>query len=1604
MKTVNIRKIYILSFFALVTLSAILLLKIQTGIIYALIAGLVPFLLIFGFGFLHRNSVRPNKKLKIAVILLLFSLFCGSLRMIGDAFRLSSLPGESIERQTAPEKLDNVLKNTAASLTSFLDETARSMPASDPQVLYDYFQQKMKSSPLPSCLSGLGLADASGRIKVWTGEFNTIYDEVFLETEQIRTVSLNDVTFLQICRAIPPSNSQFKDHFVIAEAALRVEPLPLLPEFSDLEERRSQPGIIEKAFPGLSVKLNFSTRTEGPNGPEINEAGVETAAENGIQGTLYVPEIRSVVDYAFSYGDTTEVWTWYARVLQLLQAALLMMVYILFLVSLFSASYEHLKKPLQNKTTRQKIYEKTAQFTVISVAAASVRILFSYAVSDFPPALSSVFDPSYFAMTSPWADSPLAVFATAAWMLVQTVFLVRFLDSLAIRGGYAQGEHADSASETHTDENRGKNPLLMIPAAFAILFAAMTALVFFADLAGELMFNSASEWWNPELAFTSLADEALLFTAFMGSLAVIILFNWITVRTYRIFKGVFGSHSTRKSILTAGFLLTAACLFVLLIILNHPPEERPFGPFLAIITVCSVILPGLMLETHTYLKSRIPVRGIIGVFITAGMSLTALYPPLAYQDRQLRIENYRQRFLQSVQAKNNLHAFAAQNLLEDESALAVLRETLQKESNLHSAAYLFWRNSDLAALGFSASIFIYSSSFSLISSFGFGLPDLSPYSFIEELDRTQDVLYRTMEIRWNNELINVFAAGRPIELENRDRAWLIVMTPLSLRSFIDRESLWNPFIDRSEADEIGSALIVEEFHQIKESESNSFMIPFPEDHAERENVWTGRWEPEPGMLYDTIYVKTGKTDERPESIISLAVRRYNALDHLVNIIHTYLHGFLFFLLLYMLNILPYISGFQYKKNLQELRSLMIRPSRLSFSRRFLFVFLIISILPLTLLSYSFNSLFRNSVHRQTAQKAYSDINVMETLISARISEWAGSFPYTDPDANYGFYQGIVYRKEYAESLDALGLINEDASYAFPLILISAEPILPLEIAYIEPLIPEGFLVFRTPLDSEQLTLFGLPGNKNLHIFRNGRLDASTSDELFQIGYASIALPGRVHSELILNGRRFVDEKLNIQNQDHLLVYSTPHFATQPEGSIIFASISPLQSRDRPQFYGRQGLFLVLSSGIIIILAFFSLLVSKAVSSPIKELIKGTHQISSGELHEPVKSSLSGEFRLLAEALNRMASDINLYQEDLKTRRRFMEAILNNIPVGVIRFSGQEDVNYVNPAAIRILSGGEFEDASQKMRPELSPGIKSLMQEMTDRVPAPSAGKTNQIEKQITLPVKGRILTLRAVAVPLPVEESSRAEALIIFEDLTELIRYNKMAAWGQMARRIAHEVKNPLTPIRLTVEHLMQVYKDGSERFGEVFEDAAKMILDQTEGLRRMAEEFSRFARLPAPEKKPANLNGIVEELVKLTTPSLPDSMKLVRRSAPDMPECMLDPDQIQRALLNLVQNAVQSITPPGKVTITTGHDQTASIVWVSVEDTGKGIDDETLSRLFEPYFSTREAGSGLGLTITKKTVEDHAGEITVESAPGQGTTFTVYLPLIPPSEKGESS
>ncbi len=411
------------------------------------------------------------------------------------------------------------------------------------------------------------------------------------------------------------------------------------------------------------------------------------------------------------------------------------------------------------------------------------------------------------------------------------------------------------------------------------------------------------------------------------------------------------------------------------------------------------------------------------------------------------------------------------------------------------------------------------------------------------------------------------------------------------------------------------------------------------------------------------------------------------------------------------------------------------------------------------------------------------------------------------------------------------------------------------------------------------------------------------------------------------------------------------------------------------------------------LAFF---LAKQISVPISALLDAAHEVSKGNLKHRVNVRAADELGSLVRAFNRMTEDLDSGNRELDRRRRFIEAILESIPTGVISIGADGSIHHVNRALSKIFGpeavarANRLEDLFSR---EDTAEIKYLMKR---------ARRTGTASRQMELRTDTRKLQLAVTVSAL--EEKLTSGFVLVLEDTSELLRAQKAAAWHEVARRVAHEIKNPLTPIALSAERIArQVDRlELAPNTDRILHECAATISQSVESVKTLVDEFSQFARFPTAQPVRSDLNRVVAEALTVFRGRL-DGITMQTSFAPNLPAVSLDPDQFRRVVVNLVDNAAEAMQDSlvKRLLIATqpGGAETVELV---VADSGPGVGPDDKEKLFLPYFSTKNRGTGLGLAIVSHIVAEHNAQIRVEDNQPAGARFTIEIPAILETEPAE--
>ncbi len=420
---------------------------------------------------------------------------------------------------------------------------------------------------------------------------------------------------------------------------------------------------------------------------------------------------------------------------------------------------------------------------------------------------------------------------------------------------------------------------------------------------------------------------------------------------------------------------------------------------------------------------------------------------------------------------------------------------------------------------------------------------------------------------------------------------------------------------------------------------------------------------------------------------------------------------------------------------------------------------------------------------------------------------------------------------------------------------------------------------------------------------------------------------------------------------------------------------------------------------------FGFYIARSLTEPIKKLAEATKRVAAGDMEGMVEKKNDDEMGMLIDSFNSMtakirASNLQLAQthraleestDISEQRRRYLETILTNVAAGVIALDDHNRITTINRFAEELLAihptlflNKDFHMILPKQHALI---VDSFLMELK------KSGKAT-IERHLRIIIRrGEALSLQVNLTRMIDDRGQPIGFVFVFDNLTNLEKAQRLAAWQEVARRIAHEIKNPLTPIQLSAQRLRKRYLETIPDHRDIFDQCTATIIDQVEEIKNLVSEFSDFARMPQLHKEQHDLGKMVHEVAVLYQEAH-KHLDIRCTLDPTLTEFLFDAVQIKRVLINLLDNAVSMVGAGGRIDIKLVRDQEAGVVRMSVADNGPGMSDEVKVRVFEPYFSTRKTGTGLGLAIAQTIVHEHGGRILVTDNEPQGAVFAVELPL----------
>ncbi len=547
-----------------------------------------------------------------------------------------------------------------------------------------------------------------------------------------------------------------------------------------------------------------------------------------------------------------------------------------------------------------------------------------------------------------------------------------------------------------------------------------------------------------------------------------------------------------------------------------------------------------------------------------------------------------------------------------------------------------------------------------------------------------------------------------------------------------------------------------------------------------------------------------------------------------------------------------------------------------------------------------------------------------------------------------------------------------------------------------------YLYYGRAIDSDLLAEIAEQVGSDVNVYVDGELVASSREGLLAGGFISATMNAEAFVEVSLLGseRSLGTERAGSYNFQ-VAYLPVDHWRSIAADSTVLAPDPTRAALAVPLLFRPESYSLEVQRATSVILGLFALLlaatialglvVARGVFEPLRELVAGTRRISQGDFNVRLREERADEVGIVAVAFNEMTQRIAESQRALEERRRYLEAILESIGAGVISTDAEGRVRTVNSAAERI-TGVNSTDAIGRTGAELAGSGRA--QRIFSLLDASASARPGFDSGEIEVETEGGRGTVKFMRTHLETEGRPFGTVLV-FEDLTELIQSKKLSAWVEMARQIAHEIKNPLTPIRISTQFMRRAYVQKPEEFERIFNEGTETIIHQVDVLKRIAGEFSSFGRMQQLEVKAEEIDPLVRQIV---TPyeNNASGVRVHYDNGVADARVLIDAEAVRKICTNLIENALEAMGPQGgelRVGCSEATEDGVPVVRVVFRDTGPGLDGEAARRLFEPYFSTKTTGTGLGLAICRSLSRQMGGDVTIENvAGGKGAEATLTL------------
>lgn len=959
----------------------------------------------------------------------------------------------------------------------------------------------------------------------------------------------------------------------------------------------------------------------------------------------------------------------------------------------------------------------------------------------------------------------------------------------------------------------------------------------------------------------------------------------------------------------------------------------------------------------------------------------------------------------------------------------------QRDVERNSLAFQIWAGSILSQLGWSCQVRVYDSFGALASEFSVAMPygRDTPSRELQERARSAGLRIEQGEVDATSAgRIRVYRGAVPIEYAGRLQALVVVDLPFARENLtqevsrdITRGRLQSPTtnlvgVKGNAAGGAGSWQQHSVFAWVEDGVVVESSTPYLEVGTSLQApVDVGEWQRLRLVNGDYLVTRRGNGSR----VLLAGFRTASPVDRLLA--WSQVASLYFGLTLGMLLVMVILTRIP---AIQRRLPILLVPKRIGFQQKLMGAFLVVALLPSLMLSWATRDVMQDrSIDRnrdmalekaRSAEAALADL-VRREVETVRESEYLRdvlSQEDTPPVRDIGhleFSQIMVFHGDGRLVLDeTLSNLSDEQAREFVTgapgrVFASRDGSGNLNLGTLVPVwfSPEEgmsesasdatlyYLYYRRRLTDGVLRDLAPILNTDISGFLGPSLVVSSQKGLATAGLLPSLVPPEAFQQVQLRRNRYAVLEENVGEQ----TFFTGYLPLQDRFNQRIGSLAVSQFLQRDEFAVEseqtRAMVVGLSTLMFVLTLILGVVFAARIFDPIRSLIEGTRRLAGGEFGFRLQARGGDEIGQLERSFNDMAERLQSTRVILEERRRYLEAVLGNVASGVVATDPQGRITATNAAVTRILQRG-----STSLQGHTWQELAASADDSGTRIFWTRVGEGRDGEEfEVTLLREGGRLTLRVIVTDLHPPDNETSQSLgrvAIFEDITELIRSKKLSAWAEMARQVAHEIKNPLTPLKSEAQFMERAWRDGSDRFPQIFEEGMKTIIQQVDALHTIASEFSNYGRVQKLNPKPLDLGEILQGVVGPygNMEGLQLEIGYDDGAFPGAGiRVLADEEGLRKVFRNVFENARESMQGRGKIVLTV-EAPADGVVQVVIADEGHGVSADVQERLFEPYFSTKSTGTGLGLAITRGILEELGGKISLHNRPQGGAEARVTL------------